>query len=522
MPSFLARFGSLVEFVLSGFDRLRLCGQSRLLSHARGVESYLVQQRILRKDFADHARGLTDTLCKATEASAQQLGLPQRYLNSPDLDKKTVVQELVRQRNSPPRPDGRLALLSCVEPCRFYRLGKNDDGRFELRSLTGKCLHYYHYFDHPCFGLCHVRVQSWFPFTVHVVVNGREWLCRQLDQAGLRYQRKDNLLTWVDDPLRAQRIFDQQLQVDWPTLLRNLVAPIQPLWTYLDEQTNCPYYWMAEQSEWATDFVFKDPADLARLYPRWIRHGLETLQCQDILRYFGKKHLERCRPEEVQAHYADRDQGPYAGTRLKFWYQTNACKIYDKEGVALRAEATVNYTRAFRAFRHTEKQDITEPKGWHDLRKGVIDLPQRAEISQRINDRLVESLATVAETTPLGKLLEPLGKPIYEKDRRRARPLNPLTGADGRLLRLLANGDFLINGFRNRDLRLALHGEADAATCRKQSGAVTRLLALLRHHDLIVKIAKTHRYRLSAQGARIATALSAAHECDVTRLAGSK
>lgn len=32
MKSFLLRFGSLVAFVLSGFDRLRLVGESCLLS----------------------------------------------------------------------------------------------------------------------------------------------------------------------------------------------------------------------------------------------------------------------------------------------------------------------------------------------------------------------------------------------------------------------------------------------------------------------------------------------------------
>ena len=41
MKSFLSRFGALVRFVLSGFDRLRFCGESRLLNNARGVDSYL-------------------------------------------------------------------------------------------------------------------------------------------------------------------------------------------------------------------------------------------------------------------------------------------------------------------------------------------------------------------------------------------------------------------------------------------------------------------------------------------------
>ena len=46
---------------------------------------------------------------------------------------------------------------------------------------------------------------------------------------------------------------------------------------------------------------------------------------------------------------------------------------------------------------------------------------------------------------------------------------------------------------------------------RRQGAQVTRLLALLRAHGLIVKVQKTHRYQLSALGRRVTTALLAAH-----------
>jgi hypothetical protein len=48
-----------------------------------------------------------------------------------------------------------------------------------------KCLHYYVYLLDSMFGLVHVRMQSWFPFNVPIVINGREWLARQMDAAGL-------------------------------------------------------------------------------------------------------------------------------------------------------------------------------------------------------------------------------------------------------------------------------------------------------------------------------------------------
>lgn len=151
----------------------------------------------------------------------------------------------------------------------------------------------------------------------------------------------------------------------------------------------------------------------------------------------------------------------------------------------------------------------------------MADLGRRAEVSQAANHRLAESLASVAQTTPLGRLLEPLSQPVGDAKGRRYRALNPTAGADGELLRCLARGEFLLNGFRNRDLRKVLcPATTDARVQRQQAAAMTRKLALLRAHGLIVKVQKTHRYRLSAEGQRITTALLAAYEADVNRLTG--
>jgi hypothetical protein len=71
------------------------------------------------------------------------------------------------------------------------------------------------------------------------------------------------------------------------------------------------------------------------------------------------------------------------------------------------------------------------PKSWQHLRRGVADLGRRAEVSQACNQRLAESLAGVAETTALGKLLEPLSKPVRDAAGRRQRALNPSAGRTG-------------------------------------------------------------------------------------------
>ena len=515
MKSFLARFGSLVRFVLSGFDRLRLRGESRLLNNPRGVDSYLFQQQVRHTDFPRHAQDLTEQLCRQTEADAKAQGVPLRHLNSPESDKEQAALELAAAAG---RTQGRVALLTCVELCSVYRLRKNAAGWVKPAREPGKCLHYYHYFLHEQFGLCYVRVQSWFPFTVRVGLNGRHWLCQQLHGRGVSFQRRGNLLVAVEAPEVAQQLLDAQPRADWPALLEELVQPLQPLWGHLYQAARVPYYWAVEQSEWATDFLFHDPRELARLYALWLRQGVVALQCKDVLRYLGKKVPAVGYGNLTGEAKIDLRTRP-EGARLKFWYGSNSLKVYDKEGQALRIETTLNRPEGFKAYRTKEGAGPEAAKGWYKLRKAVADLPRRAEIGQAANGRLAESLAAVAASPTLGELLRPLGRPVRRDGRRVARALNVLAESDGALLRALGQGDFLLQGFRNRDLRAALYGEeADPAERARQSARVTRRLALLKAHGLIVAVPKSHRYQLSAAGRRVVTALAAAQASDVSRL----
>jgi hypothetical protein len=54
------------------------------------------------------------------------------------------------------------------------------------------------------------------------------------------------------------------------------------------------------------------------------------------------------------------------------------------------------------------------------------------------------------------------------------------------MLEVVGGGEFLINGFRNRDVQAALFGSPtdDPAAKRRRSGQVTRKLRLLRAHGL--------------------------------------
>ena len=156
---------------------------------------------------------------------------------------------------------------------------------------------------------------------------------------------------------------------------------------------------------------------------------------------------------------------------------------------------------------------------WQPLRKGVADLHRRCELSQAANERYLEALAAVDSPVPLGELSGPLCRRSV-RDGRRYRPLNPLGEEDARLLEFVGRGEHLIVGSRNRDVRRHLYGERspDPAAHRRQSGRVSRLLALLRAHGLVQKIPRTHRYQVTARGRGPIAAILAARAAGVAKL----
>jgi len=101
------------------------------------------------------------------------------------------------------------------------------------------------------------------------------------------------------------------------------------------------------------------------------------------------------------------------------------------------------------------------------------------------------------------------------------RAINPLAPLDASLLEAINRGEFLLNGFRNRDLRAVLFPDTAEVTdkdAKRQAAQVTRWLGLLRAHRLITKVPKTHRYQVSASGRKKLAALLAARQANAEQL----
>jgi hypothetical protein len=479
--------------------------------------SYLWAVQVRLTEFAAHALKLTEQLKDASLLLARQRGRPVQYLTSAANNKEEIARRIAAADHI---EQGLICVLTAVEPCWSFEIVRDRAGkRIEAEPRYRKCLHLYHYQIHPRFGFMSARIQTWLPFRIQICVNGREWLARSMDAAGLHYVQRDNCFTWLEHPERVQQLMDQQLRSDWPVLLSEIARSLNPLHETMFAAFPMQYYWSTYQSEWATDVMFGKAATLAHLYPRLVQHGLTTFLSPDVMRFLGRKAppgggLPRRLETEVVSDVKRRPEG----VRIKHRVGENSVKMYDNdkpcpraldpgEGSVLRVETTINDVDDFKTFRAPENKPDAAPS-WQRMRKGVADLHRRAEVSQAANDRYLQALASVEDTTSLGELAARLCRPVRYQGRR-VRALNPHAPEDSALLGAISRGEFTLNGLRNRDIRALLFPKParSKAEQKRQAAVISRKLHLLRAHRLIRKVPHTHRYLLTNAGRIAVTAL---------------
>jgi hypothetical protein len=513
MNAFIHEHMDSVAGVISGWDRLRFRGTLRMLANVVGMFRFLCYTGHLLKDFGAYALSLSQMVRAASLGVAQACGRPIIYLNSPSICKEDKAAEIEERDGI---REGLVCVLGANEGCWSYSIRSNPQtGHIELVHGYRKGQHLYHYMIHPVFGHMHVRLQTWLPFNLHVCVNGREWLSREMQSAGISHRRADNCFTAIGDVAAAQALADKQVRFNWAQALGRLVPQINPALPSIVGGYQIGYYWSLDQSEWATDLMFKSREELDRLYPALLRHGIESFGSREVMRFLGRSVEVGITPRfagDITSDIAARPE-KYEGMRIKHRVNHNSVKLYNKAGNVLRVETTLNDMRDLKAMR-VEKGK----KAWMPMRKGVADMPRRARVSQKSNERYLEALAEVSTPTPLKTLTDRLSRPVTWKGKR-VRGLNLLGQEDAALLAAVGRGEFLINGLRNRDLQGLLFLQPTHPAERPgRCGKVTRKLRMLRAHGLIRKVPHTHRYIATKKGRQVIAALHAAREADIHKL----
>src|SRR5262249_27124244 len=248
-------------------------------------------------------------------------------------------------------------------------------------------------------------VQTWFPFTTQVYVNGHDWLARQLQQAGVGFVQHDNAFTQLDDPAKAQELADRFVKLPWPELLDSWTRQVNPLLEQPWLAGKNPY-WVIDQAEYSTDVLFKSQEHLAGLYPRLLDHACVNFSAPDILTFLGRRLHPRFDGEVLTECKKDR----WPGARIKHRVKNNWLKMYDKFAQILRIETVINNPREFKVRRRKQRQGRWQMV-WCPMNKGVSNFYHYQAVARAANGRYLEALAVVADPQPAYRRVQELARP---------------------------------------------------------------------------------------------------------------
>ena len=276
---FLVKFASLIVCTLHCFDRVIFKGHLALSAPCE--LEYFVDRvlRVRRSHFMKTmAPQYSDRLVAHAQGWARKAGRIYVYRTG-QFRKDEWAQNLIRDQGI---FEGLVGILCTQETCPSFALVPGPKRpQFVSRPRQQRVLYYY--FLDPQFGLIHVRLQTWLPFTVQVYVNGHEWLAQQMVQKKVGFVQQHNAFTQLDDPVKAQRLADRFAHLNWPKTLDRWARQVNPL--LRDLLSGYSVHWVVDQAEYATDLLFTSRAALAGLYRSLLDYAVQTFTPKDILHF---------------------------------------------------------------------------------------------------------------------------------------------------------------------------------------------------------------------------------------------
>jgi hypothetical protein len=343
---------------------------------------------------------------------------------------------------------------------------------------------YYFYCVDRDFGPFFLKFSSYFPYNGKLCINGHEYAKRQLAAEGIGFEPLDNGILRCDDPVRLQKICDDLSAEKIDGLARKWFAILPHPFSGQDRQAGYRYDLSILQAEFSLTQVLDQPVTGRLFFEEVIRENLDLGRPDHVQLIFGKKILPHT-PGRRQTRVITQGVIP----SLHVNYKNTRIKQYYKEGRALRTETTINDTRDFK------------------IGKRLHNLPALRQIGFQANRRLLD-VQQVSHDCAVGQsALDQVVQP-RQVDGQRVAALrfdDPRVQALFSVLVLLT---FQVNGFANKDLREPLAQILGIAPSKITQGRMTYDLRRLRLHGLIERIPKSHRYRLTPFGLRIAVFFS--------------
>jgi hypothetical protein len=156
--SLMERYDDRIAGVLSCCDHLVITWTLPVVCYAAGMTGYLNANGICIFDYPEFAKTLRDRMRECAAALAAEAGVTIEHVGKAHIRKEDVVARVLAQRGDHP---GLVHIISAMDACDAYKPwhDKQTHKTF-IRPDSGKCLHYYFYFQNAKFGLIYLRVPT--------------------------------------------------------------------------------------------------------------------------------------------------------------------------------------------------------------------------------------------------------------------------------------------------------------------------------------------------------------------------
>jgi hypothetical protein len=497
------RYADRLHGVLCCYDRMVVTGTLPGACYAQGMTAFLSAKGIRIFDYARFAEPLRDAIRTQAQELAQSAGIEIEHISKAHIRKEDVVAKVLERRGD---HAGLVHVISAMEACHTYRPWHDKaSGKTFLKPDISKCLHYYFYFMDPVVGLCYLRVPTWCPFQLQFYCNGHGWLAQKLKAKRIGFTLADNALVRIDDFERAQQLADALKPDQLHRILDRYARQCCPVQKTFQQR----YHWSLMQVEYSTDLVFRSKETLAPLYEELSRQAVLSVKAEQVATFLGKKITPQL-AQQIGNRFATRIEG----TCIKHRLGKAQLKMYDKFGLVLRIETTVNNVSFFKHHRKVEHREGPSTRQLAPLKKSIYSLIDLREILLGCNRRYLEFLSALEDHSAGKRALDRLTEEQRDRDRP-IKGLNFFKRTEQQLLRALQRPEFNIHGLRRADLSALLPQLSPAA--------LSRQLKRFRVIGLIKRVTGTYRYYLTRLGrAAIAAACSLTEFNIVPALAAAK
>jgi len=469
-----------VTFELEAIDRMYLNAYVPLLQTGGGFAYFLKTQLGVRVASTVMIAPMSERFVQAIERFTETEGVDLVTFEKRQR-KDDVAQEYLAKFEG---DEGVLFVGKAQEKASVFRTDKRRDTNGKtypwISRATAMPNHYYVYIVDRDFGPLFIKFCSYFPYAAKLCLNGHEWLKRQLTQRGIAFEPLDNGIRSTDAARRVQQIADTLTADKIDAVFRKWLRRLPHPFTAAHRQAGYRYHLSILQAEFALTQVLDRPATGRGFFEEVIRENLDVGRPDQIQLIFNRR-VSRRTPGRFRTRVLTEGVVP----ALHVDYKKSKVKQYHKEGQALRTETTINNTYDF------------------EIGRALCNLPALREIGFAANRRLLRVEYLSHDCLIGDDHLDALTQPVVVDTQRAA----ALRVGDRRVLALMQTLCLFAlhpSGFRHRDVRSAVAQLLGRPFDDYSPSQMTYDLRRLRLHGLIERVPRSHRYRITEAGARLA------------------